>query len=305
MADNKDFLSELEEQAGIPIPSEQKEAIKARLGAILTYEPKVGVFGKTGAGKSSLCNALFGKDVCKVSDIESCTREPQEVLLSIGGKGIKLLDVPGVGENEARDIEYGKLYNSYLPKLDLVLWVLKGDDRAFSSDALFYENIVKPHVNEGKLPFFFVVNQADKIEPFREWDISAHKPGVNQFANIDMKVEAVARAFKYPKKNVIAVSANEKYGLVELVDTIAYALPKEKRIGFAREVPKELHTSAFDEWIKESWAENVEDAVYFATGSNVLAKLARAGTGVFEFAVKTAARIGKGIYDGVKNIFVS
>jgi len=302
-ADNKDFLSELGEKAGIPIPPEQREAIEARLNEILTYVPKVGVFGKTGVGKSSLCNALFGQDICVISDVESCTRDPQEVLLNIGGKGIKLVDLPGIGENEARNAEYAMLYNSFLPELDLVLWVIKGDDRAFSTDSEFYENIVKPYVNEQKLPFFFVVNQVDKIEPFREWDISAHKPGINQSANIDKKIEAVGRAFKYPKKNVIAISANEKYGLVDLVDTIAYALPKEKRMGFAREVPKELHTSAFDSWIKESWAENVEDAVYFATGSKVLSKLVRVGTGVIEFGVKTVARIGKGIWDGLKNIF--
>jgi small GTP-binding protein len=270
----------------------------------VNYEPKIGVFGKTGAGKSSLCNALFGRDVCPVSDIESCTRNPQEVLINAGGTGLKLLDVPGVGESEERDVEYGKLYNKLLPELDLVLWVLKSDDRALVPDAMFYEKVVKPHVDEGKLPFFFVVNQVDKIEPFREWDEKEHKPGVNQFSNIDKKLAWVAQRFKYPKKNVIAVSANEKYGLVELVDTIAYALPKEKRIGFARETPKELHSSAFDDWMKDSWAENAEDAVFNATGNAALAKAARFGAGIAELAVKLVAKVGKTLWDGFLNLFV-
>jgi len=305
MVENEDFFEKLEEQTGTPIPPEQKEAIKTRLKTILTYEPKVGVFGKTGAGKSSLCNALFGKDVCPVSDVESCTRDPQEVLLNMGGKDIKLVDVPGVGENKAHDIEYGKLYNSLLPDLDLVLWVLKGDDRAFSTDAEFYKNIVKPHVNEGKLPFFFVVNQADKIEPFREWDISAHKPGVNQFANIDKKIEAVARAFEYPKKQVIAVSANEKYGLVELVDTIAYELPKEKRFGFAREIPKELRTPELNSRIKESWAESVAMSVFDATMNQGLASAVLVAVGIPELVLKLPLRLGKSILAGLKSFFTS
>jgi len=258
MTENEDFFCELEKRAGIPIPTEQREAIKARLSAILNYEPKVGVFGKTGVGKSSLCNALFGLDICPTDDIEVCTRDPQEVLLNMPGKGIKLLDVPGFGESNVRDVEYGRLYNSLFPELDLVLWVLKGDDKTFSYDAMFYDIIVKPHIDEGKLPFFFVVNFVDKIEPRNEWDMLAHKPGVNQFANIDKKVEAVARAFKHPKKNIIAVSANEKYGLVELMDTIAYALPKEKRIGFTREIPKESYIlESIFKAFWEVWKNNV------------------------------------------------
>lgn len=75
----------------------------------MSYEPKIGIFGKTGVGKSSLCNALFGKDICSISDVEACTRNPQEVFLGMGQKGIKLLDVPGVGENSERVKEYAQL----------------------------------------------------------------------------------------------------------------------------------------------------------------------------------------------------
>ncbi|MDD9232520.1 50S ribosome-binding GTPase [Aeromonas hydrophila] len=57
--------------------------ISDRIKKIRTYTPKVGVFGNSGVGKSSLCNALFGKDIAKISDVEACTRKPQEIL--IGG----------------------------------------------------------------------------------------------------------------------------------------------------------------------------------------------------------------------------
>ncbi len=65
-------------------------------------------------------------------------------------KGLKLVDVPGVGESRDRDEEYSKLYASLLPELDLVLWLIKSDDRALASDENFYKNIVKPHIDEGK-----------------------------------------------------------------------------------------------------------------------------------------------------------
>ena len=100
---------------------------------MLSYEPRIGVFGKTGVGKSSLCNALFGQDVCPISDVAACTRNPQEVLLNMGSEGIKLVDVPGAGESTERDKEYAELYTKILPELDLVLWLIKADDRAIFS----------------------------------------------------------------------------------------------------------------------------------------------------------------------------
>ncbi|MHC6203494.1 GTPase family protein [Breznakiellaceae bacterium SP9] len=240
------------------VPEEKREVIKTKLAEKLSYEPKIGIFGKTGVGKSSLCNALFGQDICPISDIESCTRNPQEVILNTGGRGIKLLDVPGVGENQSKDEEYGKLYVKLLPKLDLVLWVLKGDDRAFSSDELFYKAIVKPHISEGKT-FFFVINQVDKIEPYKEWNDSEHRPGVNQFSNIDKKADAVSRAFECPKSWVIPVSANEKYNLDVLVDTFIYALPKEKVFTVGRQVKKGLISEGTREKIESSWFETVKE----------------------------------------------
>ncbi|PPC75043.1 GTP-binding protein [Pokkaliibacter plantistimulans] len=202
--------------------------IFSRVNSVLSYQPVVGVFGKTGAGKSSLCNAVFGKDVCKISDIAGCTRKPQEVILDIGGKGIKLLDVPGVGESNERDKEYAELYRSLLPELDLVLWVIKGDDRAFSSDETFFNNLVKPYLDKGR-PVIIALNQVDKIEPFREWDESAQKPGAKQAENIEQKRMSVAKIFDLPYSCVIPVSANEKYGLVQLVEKIIEILPADKK----------------------------------------------------------------------------
>ena len=103
------FLDSLAEQ-GIDIPAEYRNKISSRLNDIIQYEPMVGIFGKTGAGKSSLCNALFGRDICPISDIAACTRTAQQVRLNVVGKGMTLLDVPGVGESGDRDAEYDVLY---------------------------------------------------------------------------------------------------------------------------------------------------------------------------------------------------
>lgn len=225
-------------QKGIAINDEQSKRITEKISTVLSYEPKVGILGKTGVGKSSLCNALFGQEIAAISDIEACTRNPQEIMVGIGSKGINLVDVPGVGESYERDQEYTQLYTNLLPELDVVLWLLKSDDRAYEPDQRFYKEIVKPHLDQGK-PFFIVLNQVDMIKPHRKWDEKNHKPGSEQLENIKRKLSSVSDFFSLPPEQIIAVSAEEQYNLAFLIEKIIFALPKEKKITFAAKVNEE------------------------------------------------------------------
>ncbi|MGF1733598.1 GTPase [Photobacterium kasasachensis] len=269
-----DFLETLKE-LDINFTEEQAERINTKINSILSYTPRIGIFGKTGVGKSSLCNALFGKEICKVSDIEACTREPQDVLLEIGrGKGITLLDVPGVGENQERDLEYSELYQQLIPELDVILWVLKGDDRAFSVDIDFYKNVVKPHIEDRK-PFVLVLNQVDKIEPFREWNVESRSPSQKQAVNIEMKLSGVANEFAVKRSIVVPVSADEKFGLTKLIDEIIFSLPDEKKLSFAKEVPEDNLSSEAKKEAEVSFSKVVSNTIAGATsGASIGAKIA-------------------------------
>lgn len=249
------------EQHGSELSADQKRLIEAKINEMMRYKAKIGVLGKTGAGKSSLCNALFGQEICPVSDVAACTRSTQDVLLEIGrNQGITLVDVPGVGESGERDKEYEALYRELLPQLDAVLWVLKADDRAYSVDIDFYKALVKPYLEAG-IPFIVVLNQADKIEPFREWQVEERRPGPKQALNLDAKVAAVAASFGLKQSLIIPVSAEEKYGLSRLVDELIFSLPDEKKVAVFDKVPEENRSTQATEEVKRSLGSVIENVL--------------------------------------------
>jgi len=148
-----------------------------------------------------------------------------------------LIDVPGVGESPERDAEYSDLYKRLLPELDIVLWVIKADDRALSVDQVIYRDCVEPL--KKTIPTVFVINQVDKLEPVREWDVAARLPGAKQSENIKDKLADVSRIFDIEVSQISAVSAAEGYGLSALVHQIVNTLPNEKKFGVVREAKKE------------------------------------------------------------------
>lgn len=229
------------------------DKIKYELLRVRSYRPKVGVFGDSGVGKSSLCNALFGKDVASISDVEACTRKPQDIFIGgTGNDGITLVDVPGVGEDIERHKEYVNLYKSLSPELDLVLWVIKADDRKYMSAIEVYLEVLKPNIKS--CPVVFVITQVDKIEPYRDWDCVKNKPGSKQNDNITIKINDISSRFNVSKNNIIAVSSTDSYNLVELVNLVVEVLPNDKKYPFTREIK--------DENVSEEAMESAEKGVF-------------------------------------------
>ena len=229
------------------------EDIKREMERIRSYTPKVGVFGDTGVGKSSLCNALFGKDVAKISDVEACTREPQEILIGDHKEsGISLIDVPGVGEDPERHKEYIELYKKLAPTLDLILWAIKADDRKYSSSLDVYKSILEPNIE--RCPVIFVITQVDKIEPHRDWNLDENKPGKKQEANLHIKINDVSSRFNVATNKIIPVSSSDSYNLVNLVNKVVEVLPNERKYAFTRE--------AKEENVSEEAAKNAEKGIF-------------------------------------------
>ena len=280
---NNDFIDHTSEQIYDieDIASETAKRITVNMNKVLNYKPKVGILGKTGVGKSSLCNAIFEEKVAEVNDIEACTREPEKFTMLLGkGSKMVLLDMPGVGESKERDAEYGKLYRRLVPQLDLIIWVLKADDRAYSTEEVFFEDVVNSIF--GRSPFLIALNQIEKIEPLHDWDSEMNRPGPGQRENIESKISVVSDTFNAPHKDIIPVSASQEYGLEDLLLQAVRRLPDEQKFSFeyrvndkyrSEETKREARKgrdNAFKEEFRGVWEEH---------GDKVLKILAAAAVG--------------------------
>ncbi|HAS1783705.1 TPA: GTPase family protein [Enterobacter cloacae] len=216
------------------------------------YEPVIGIMGKTGAGKSSLCNALFQGEVTPISDVHACTRDVLRLRLSSGDHSLILIDLPGVGESEQRDKEYESLYRNILPELDLILWVIKADDRAFTVDERFYRRVMTGYQQR----VLFVVNQADKIEPCHEWYVTDNAPSPNQLVNIEARLASISQLFS-PHYPVCAVSARTEWNLPSMVETMMRSLPDRATSPLAIQ----LHGRLCSEPVKKQAREGFGNAI--------------------------------------------
>ncbi|CAR46827.1 50S ribosome-binding GTPase [Proteus mirabilis] len=241
------------------LPKGAKDVFLSHLNKLINYSPTIGLMGKTGAGKSSLINALFQSTLSPVSDVSGCTRQAQRFSMVMNNHTLTFVDLPGVGESLERDREYHQLYRNLLPELDLIIWVLKADDRAWSSDEQCYRFLTKQCGYQSER-FLFVLNQADKIEPCRQWDELYHQPSREQVANLELKQQAVITAFK-PHHPVMTVSAAEGFQLTELAEQLIQALPAKASSGVARQLNNTYRTQSVEDSACNNFGQCVSDIV--------------------------------------------
>jgi predicted GTPase len=129
-----------------------------------------------------------------------------------------LVDLPGVGESGARDTEYAALYREQLPRLDLVLWLIKADDRALAVDEHFYHQVIGEAYRHKVL---FVISQSDKAEPTSG---GGHCP--RSRSRISAAKSACCMSCSSPYIRC-AVSVRLQWGLRVMAERMIKCLPRE------------------------------------------------------------------------------
>jgi tRNA modification GTPase len=132
-----DFPGEDDGPVDAAEPRVRLAAVRARVARLLATAPAgarlregalVVLAGPPNAGKSSLFNALLGRDRAIVTEIPGTTRDAIEAHAALDGWPVRLVDTAGVRDAEDRIERMGvEVSRRWLDAADLVLWCEEGE----------------------------------------------------------------------------------------------------------------------------------------------------------------------------------
>jgi tRNA modification GTPase len=169
-----DFIqtTQVKEQLNAIIQQFHAVASEARQGALVQEGMKVVIAGKPNAGKSSLLNALSGKDAAIVTAIEGTTRDVLRVDIQIDGIPLHIVDTAGLRDSD-NEIEQEGIRRAWseIESADRVLLVVDGN--TLSGVDVDYEKLWQENKQRFKreIPVTIVNNKCD---------LNKHQPEVCQ-----------------------------------------------------------------------------------------------------------------------------
>ena len=188
-----DFLADGKIEAKLREIINQLDLVRseAKQGSILREGMKVVIAGRPNAGKSSLLNALAGREAAIVTDIAGTTRDILEEYITLHGISLKIIDTAGIRETKDIVEKIGvDRAREMAQKADLILYVVDSSVPLDENDEEIMEMLT------GKKAII-LYNKTD-LQPEIQPEILKEKTG-------------------HP---VIPISAKEEKGITELEEQI-------------------------------------------------------------------------------------
>ena len=231
---------------------------------LLDRAPVVAIIGKAGVGKTTTINNLFDVDdyVAEalsfdekghIGDVRRGTTTAIRKRFDLKiGIGLDIIDLPGLGDDIRKDKEFEAIYRQILPQCDIILYVLKADNRTLGEDERILQNIVLPSCDKKKI--ILAVNQVDILGENEglHWDTRINLPDPRQEELIQMKQKNISSMFHedldVDVNKIVCYSAIKRYQLLELLHSIVKTTPLGFIFGVLGLMPREWIEEAEPEW---------------------------------------------------------
>ena len=155
----------------------------------------IGFFGRTNAGKSSLVNAFSSQSVSVVSHISGTTTDTVKKSMELLPLGpVELYDTPGLDDESELGSERIKRAKRTLDSTDIAILVV--DASVGMTDA---DKKILSAITEKKIPYIIAMNKSDRLDSIPK-----------------------------DSENTVYVSAESRYGIEKLKETVARLIPEQK-----------------------------------------------------------------------------
>ncbi|MCP1660862.1 GTPase family protein [Neisseria perflava] len=282
-----------------------KEQLEKLTAAIRNTKINVLLVGGTGVGKSSTINALFDMDTAKVGQ---GTKPETSQLESFEFDHIVIWDTPRFGDSEENDKRYKEAIvqklnekdKNGLALIDLVLLIIDGSSRDYSSAYTIIKDVVYPNLGEtGKQRLLVGINQADLAMKGRHWNHETNQPEQALTDFLEEKVQSTRERIKadtgldvepiyYAAGYKDGDEEQHPYNLEKLLSHILEQLPEKKRFVFMSDVNDDKQNFSSNDG-KEDYSKKIEETVedsFWNTIKSTLSDLADMALN----AVKEAAK---------------
>lgn len=263
---------------GSDLSAQEQANIYCRYKKALAEPIQVLLTGATGVGKSSVINALLGRNVAAVGvgpEPETFSITPHEMT------GFVFWDTPGLGDTIEKDALYEKKISEKLNEktaagelcIDFVLVLVDGGSRDLGTTSNLVRQVILPDLRtQKKKRLLLVINKADKILSGHHWDAKKKRPDAILAARMAQKEESLRRRMREETNldlETICLSAGytdpetrqqeQAYNILRMLVKILAMVPKQKRkprLEGSQKAAKTLKTNT--KKIENEYAEDID-----------------------------------------------